>query len=450
MSFSYSISLNDPYGLSQDAALRLDMAAALDAWSRAIAGSGSLSVSLTVSDLEAGVLAQGGPGTVVAAGTDGARTVYTSGTLSELNTGIDPNGSAADIVIDISLDALRNGFYLTPNPAAGGAVPANRYDAVTVLTHEVGHALGIIGFRGSDGALDAAAETLWDRLVFVQPDGGAVFTGAHAQAVYGGPVPVTTIHNGEEYYHLGNSAAEAASADLMGGTGLPPGQARTVSALDLAILQDLGAPLAGPVPGLPAETAADIDAVYVAVLQRPASPGEEAGWLAQEAAGLGGDQVRDAIETSPEAVFGVDPVIRLYGVAFGRLPDREGLYANVNAEHASSLAAVAEGFVRSGEFQSGYGNSAVTDAFLQGLYGNALGRTASAGELAAWHAGGADAAQVLVGFAQSPEYVARSEAGVAHFLDAASHGHGVYAGPLVAPPAAGEIAAHVTAHDLFV
>lgn len=459
MAFSYTVTLTDPLGLAQDATLRVDMAAALDAWSRVLVGSAnaSLSVQLTVaSDLGTGVLAEGGPGALVRAGTDGARTVYQSGALYELNTGIDPNGSAADITIAVSAQELRNGFYLNPNPAAGGAVPAGSYDLTTVLTHELAHAFGMVGYRdASTGALSAASETAWDRLVAIQADGSAVFTGAHAEAVYGGPVPVTTLQNGEQYYHLGNSAADAASADLMGGTGLPPGVARGISALDLAIMQDLGATLAGPVAGLPSDTGDGIDAVYVAVLQRHADLGEQRAWLAQEAAGLSGDQARHAIETSPEAQAVVDPVVRLYGVAFGRLPDQVGLYANVSGARTDSLTAVAENMAHSAEFAQDYGSTAVTDTFLQALYHNALGRTASSAELAAWHATGADAGQVLLGFAQSEEYQARSATGVSNFLEAAAHGQGVYTGPLVAGVAsagltAAEVAAHMAGHDLLV
>ena len=66
-------------------------------------------------------------------------------------------------------------------------------------------------------------ETTFDRLVEIHSDGSAWFTGANAEKVYGGPVPVTTLKNGEQYEHFGNEfnwTGHGVGYDLMSGVGL--------------------------------------------------------------------------------------------------------------------------------------------------------------------------------------------------------------------------------------
>jgi hypothetical protein len=71
------------------------------------------------------------------------------------------------------------------------------------------------------------------------------FTGPAAETVNGGPVVITTLNNGEAYSHLANSPSDPNAEDLMSGLGLTPGA--TISAVDLAILQDIGVPVVNPV-----------------------------------------------------------------------------------------------------------------------------------------------------------------------------------------------------------
>jgi hypothetical protein len=75
------------------------------------------------------------------------------------------------------------------------------------------------------------------------------FTGANAESVYGGPVPLTSAGANsptltpQNFYHTGNPAGQAGSdliGDLMYGGGGSPGQVRSFSMLDQAILSDLG------------------------------------------------------------------------------------------------------------------------------------------------------------------------------------------------------------------
>jgi len=56
-------------------------------------------------------------------------------------------------------------------------------------------------------------------------------------------VPLTTLNNGEGYAHFANSTSDPNADDLMTGLGLPPGTQRDISTMDLAVLEDVGAPV---------------------------------------------------------------------------------------------------------------------------------------------------------------------------------------------------------------
>jgi len=115
---------------------------------------------------------------------------------------------------NISFDSTDNWFY-DPTPDTNDDLPAEKSDFMTTSLHEVGHLLGI----GNSAA--------WDSLIV-----GNQFTGPHAVALHGGPVPVTADHN-----HV--DAVVLQEVDLMMG-GTADGQRLHITPLDLAILEDLG------------------------------------------------------------------------------------------------------------------------------------------------------------------------------------------------------------------
>jgi hypothetical protein len=244
-----NISLNDPNHLSQDAALIADTQAAATDWIKAALGLswGSRISSQAALDIMINVLpttrANASYQYDVSVGSDGSRTVYEAGTLSELLTGTDPNGTSPDIVINVDPTYLQNTLWLDPDPSHPSSIPSDRTDAISVLRHEIGHGLGILSDRDlTTGSLPASYETRWDQLIQIHSDGSAWFSGTNAESAYGGPVPITTLRNGEQYSHLGNGN-DAASSDLMNGVTFYEGTSYNISALDLAILSDLAAPL---------------------------------------------------------------------------------------------------------------------------------------------------------------------------------------------------------------
>jgi hypothetical protein len=60
-------------------------------------------------------------------------------------------------------------------------------------------------------------------------------------------VPLTLLNNGENFFHVANTATETLGADLLSGVGLPNGTFRGISAVDLAMMQDIGLPVTAPV-----------------------------------------------------------------------------------------------------------------------------------------------------------------------------------------------------------
>jgi hypothetical protein len=132
---------------------------------------------------------------------------------------------------------LKASLYLSAEVAARLNDPALRYSdhTIAILAHEMLHTLGVSVPLGS------RFDSLVDHV-----DGKGYFIGPAAQAVYGGPVPLS-----DDTDHLG------VWDDLMYGKGVRPGTyalgsenaTQPFSALDLAILKDMGYALRGAVGG---------------------------------------------------------------------------------------------------------------------------------------------------------------------------------------------------------
>ena len=172
-------------------------------------------------------------------------TLWSQGAAHELLTGVDPNGSAPDIEFLIGIDGyLQSELWFDPDPLTrSAAVPSHQTDAMSVLMHEFGHALGFNGWLDTTSAA-ATGSYLSTFDAFVQPMatplGTALFfTGPQAMTVYGGPVPLTLGN----YTHLGNDIAGMGLdlvPDLMNGVVFYRGERGEISALNLAILSDTG------------------------------------------------------------------------------------------------------------------------------------------------------------------------------------------------------------------
>lgn len=177
--------------------------------------------------------------------------LWHQGAAYELLTGIDGNGLEPDVEIEIGIDGYLQGeLWFDPDPFQRvAAVPADRTDAVSVLLHEWGHALGFNGWMdGLTGQLPGAYASTYDNLVVAAAGEPLLhFTGASAMAVYGTAVPLTQ----GQAVHLGNSGGLPGAdlvPDLMNGVVFERGRRYGISALDLAVMADIGLPVMTPVP----------------------------------------------------------------------------------------------------------------------------------------------------------------------------------------------------------
>jgi hypothetical protein len=229
--FDYSISVNfgaNAYAATFTDVVRTTTAAALESWARYLTGSGRIDVRIDLGHFgDPSILATGGFTSLVDAG----GIVQRAGTLHELMTGIDPNGTDPDIVITLADDVLLNHHFWF-DLSSQTAIPSTFYDALTVLAHEIGHGLGFVGLIDTlaDQAGSAPRTTFDSNVSF---DGGIPhFIGITASTVHGGMIELAD----RDVSHLANVA------DLMSAT-LAPGQRKTVSLLDAAMLHDANAPL---------------------------------------------------------------------------------------------------------------------------------------------------------------------------------------------------------------
>lgn len=116
----------------------------------------------------------------------------------------------------VAFDRSTN-FHFDPEPEANAPVPSGKVDFVSVALHEIGHSLGF-------GTADA----------FKGKISNGTFTGARAQAVYGGAVPLTP-----DLGHVPNATMSDGRRLLMDQSDAP-GVRYTPTTLDRAIFEDLG------------------------------------------------------------------------------------------------------------------------------------------------------------------------------------------------------------------
>ena len=163
-----------------------------------------------------------------------------------------------------------------------------------------------------------------------------------------------------------------------------------------------------------------INALYNAIQFRPAPAADLSTYNAALNSGVTVAAVTNLIELDPYTIDYVNPVIREYQAAFGRVPDQAGLeyWVDQVASSPNALASLSTIFANSAEFNTRYGASATSpaSASLVGLlYENVLGRPPDAAGLAYWSSQKLDAAQLLQAFAQSAEFITDTAAAITIF-----------------------------------
>jgi hypothetical protein len=219
------------YAGSVETSIQACLTKALNAIGLFLNAKGSLDIQVIPENTSTSVLAEASGALVtvpssLSASSHGAN--ETTAFLVESQTGTDANGSTPDAKVYINMANLSKFNLNTAQAPSSG-----QYDLTTILTHEMLHALGFDGLIGQS----TSQMTTYDSYV-VTKNGTPYFTGPAAESVYGGPVPLAAASAGpgSAYYHV------AISSDLMSDS-LSAAQVKTVSKLDVAILQDLGAPV---------------------------------------------------------------------------------------------------------------------------------------------------------------------------------------------------------------
>jgi hypothetical protein len=192
--------------------------------------------------------------------------VWEVGPLTRIRTGINPGETfyGYDIVLGFDASYVENNYWFDPQPELRIApVPSNKGDFLSVALHELGHALGMTGFRDFlTGQVNGDNATQMDDLSYFGGDGKPIapdgernpmfFRGEIAARLFGGDLPLThkpPEHRlfSQNYYHL--SACDAAAADgleetLMNGCAIPVGDRLHIMPFDLAVYADMGYPIA--------------------------------------------------------------------------------------------------------------------------------------------------------------------------------------------------------------
>lgn len=165
---------------------------------------------------------------------------------------------------------------------------------------------------------------------------------------------------------------------------------------------------------------------------RQASDPEISFWLEANSSGqLSDEAVRLAFINSQETQLYVEPVIRLYQAAFGRVPDPVGLKHHVDLLRSGiSTTELANAFVVSQEFITRYGPGASMATLIGKLYQNVLSRDGTPQEIQDWINTQSPINVLLHGFSQSKEFIDRSASSVDLFLGDIASGVQDYTGSL--------------------
>ncbi len=254
MAFSFTVNINDQAneGSATDGVLAYDLTQALNIWSQYISGTGTLVVQLNIGSASTQGRADGGPTSSADTGkSSNGLEIWDPSSHYELTTGQHVSGTTSDIYVDVDSGYMQQWWDISQDCTYNSQVPSGEYNPVMVFLHEVMHGLGQSGWYSSNGTLPGSYESTFDTFIQQSASGSAYFTGKNAEAVYGGPVPLTTSStSGENYYHFGNTQSDyyatpstvqdPLTLDLMNGVVFFPGYQYKISNLDLAVLMDLG------------------------------------------------------------------------------------------------------------------------------------------------------------------------------------------------------------------
>lgn len=226
LSNNLTLTFNDPGGALApfEAAITQSVNAAWNLW--AVHFTRTAPIELEINVMPGGPLTLASARSLVTQSTgeffQGKR-VLQVGAAFELATGTDPNGAAPDAEISLGSDLSQFVF----RSAINEPIPRDKFDAISVFAHEIGH---ILGFNSSTSLLGNFVGS-FER--YITGTTNPAFTGPNAVAANGG-LPILLDPNSTS--HL------ADTTDLMSAR-INNGQEKLVEPLHIAILQDVGVPI---------------------------------------------------------------------------------------------------------------------------------------------------------------------------------------------------------------
>ncbi len=169
------------------------------------------------------------------------KAVLEEGMAHELRTGNDPNGASPDVEMAFDPEYVKT-LWWDPNPRSRTRpMPNNKLDAVSVIAHEIGHAIAFNGrLDPKRGSPTGGEISPYDKCVIFDGQ-DFFFTGATTAKLYRKQVPLSKTQN--NYHHFGepgNRLDRKLKDDLMNGIFMEYGKRYIVSALDIAVLVDCG------------------------------------------------------------------------------------------------------------------------------------------------------------------------------------------------------------------
>lgn len=154
--------------------------------------------------------------------------------LYEMQVGIDVNASASDAVINVRADPDFY-YWFDPTLTSSFDIPSNKTDGFRIMLHELLHIIGINGWVCYGGT--GSDYSTYDQYVVTQ-NGRSFFTGSNAVKAFGGFVPITNAHLGDEVSI--NAGILTGSQTVMSIGSVPNGVRISLDPIVIGVLRDLG------------------------------------------------------------------------------------------------------------------------------------------------------------------------------------------------------------------